>query len=515
MSKFFNIAGPCIPAEHYLVPALARLPQLPGLIAAKQFFVIHAARQSGKTTLLNALEQELNAAGTHVALYCSLETVQGIGEAEKGVPAIVNSILNGLHWHPAFKNLPRPLVDHSAYTVEVNNLLSQLAQAAGKPLVVLFDEADCLSGSTLISFLRQLRDGYVNRIRSPFPVSVALVGMRNIRDYKAKVRPDSDSLGSASPFNIVTKALTLTNFTHAEIAALYGQHTADTGQVFETAAVDRAAYWTCGQPWLVNALALECVEELLENDYAQPVTAKMMDEAAEVLLRRRDTHIDSLLERLKEPRVRRIVEPVILGSEETLDLLSDDCRYVLDLGVLKQERGVLLPANPIYAEVILRTLAYNTQQQMMRMIEQTPWIAGDRLDMTGMLQAFQQFWRENSEMWQARYEYREAAPHIILQAFLQRVINGGGQIVREYALGRQRLDLLVCWQGNRYALELKMKEQYRPGAEHAQMFGYLDRLGLAEGWMAVFDRDPAVSWDSKLTWQSIVLEGKTLHIVGL
>ncbi len=515
MSKFFNIAGPCIPAEHYLVPALARLPQLPGLIAAKQFFVIHAARQSGKTTLLNALEQELNAAGTHVALYCSLETVQGIGEAEKGVPAIVNSILNGLPWHPAFKNLPRPLVDHSAYTMEVNNLLSQLAQAAGKPLVVLFDEADCLSGSTLISFLRQLRDGYVNRIRSPFPVSVALVGMRNIRDYKAKVRPDSDTLGSASPFNIVTKALTLTNFTHAEVAALYGQHTADTGQVFETAAVDRAAYWTCGQPWLVNALALECVEELLENDYTQPVTAKMMDEAAEVLLRRRDTHIDSLLERLKEPRVRRIVEPVILGSEPVESTLSDDCQYVLDLGLLKREDRTLKPANPIYAEVILRTLSYDTQDSMGRSIIATPWISGDKLDMNGMLRAFQQFWRENSEAWQARYDYREAAPHIILQAFLQRVINGGGQIVREYALGRQRLDLLVYWQKNRYAIELKMKDQYRPDTAHTQLFGYLDRLGLTEGWMPVFDRDPTLSWDAKLTWRTLEAEGKRIHVVGL
>ena len=515
MSKFFNIAGPCIPAEHYLVPALARLPQLPGLIAAKQFFVIHAARQSGKTTLLNVLEQELNAAGTHVALYCSLETVQGIADAEKGVPAIMRSILYSCEIHPLLRTVKIPAADTSDFTNGVKRLLSNFAQAAGKPLLVLFDEADCLSGSTLISFLRQLRDGYVNRIRSPFPVSVALVGMRNIRDYKAKVRPDSDTLGSASPFNIVTKALTLTNFTSVEIAALYGQHTADTGQVFEMAAVERAAYWTCGQPWLVNALARECVEEFLENDYTQPVTAELMDEAAEVLLCRRDTHIDSLLERLKEPRVRRILEPVILGRADAIERLSDDCQYVFDLGILKQEQGAILPANPIYAEVILRTLSYDTQEDMKLAILQTPWISGGSLDMSGMLRAFQQFWRENSEAWQARYDYREAAPHIILQAFLQRVINGGGQIVREYALGRQRLDLLVCWQDNRYALELKMKDQYRPDAAHTQMFGYLDRLGLSEGWMAIFDRDPALSWDAKLTWRTLESEGRKIHVVGL
>jgi predicted AAA+ superfamily ATPase len=83
MSKFFNIAGPCIPEEHYLVPVLERLPQLSGLIATKQFFVIHAARQSGKTTLLKALARDLNAKATHVALYCSLEMGQGIPAAEQ------------------------------------------------------------------------------------------------------------------------------------------------------------------------------------------------------------------------------------------------------------------------------------------------------------------------------------------------------------------------------------------------------------------------------------------------
>jgi type II secretory pathway predicted ATPase ExeA len=516
MPRFFNVAGPCVPAEHYLVPALARLPQIPGLIAQKQFFVIHAARQSGKTTLLKALARDLNDKGTHVALYCSLETVQGIATAEQGVPAIVAALRNGLAWHPAFKHQPPPVVDIAAYTIAVNNLLCQLAQAAGKPLVVLFDEADCLSGQTLISFLRQLRDGYVNRDQAPFPVSVALVGMRNIRDYKASVRPESETLGSASPFNIVTDALTLVNFTRPEIAALYGQHTVETGQLFEAAAIDRAAYWSGGQPWLVNALARECVEKLLHNDATRPVTAEHMDQAAEALLRRRDTHLDSLLERLKEPRVQRFVEPVILGTEPAESSLSDDCQYVLDVGLLKAEERTLKPANPIYAEVILRTLAYATQENMGRNIVATPWVVGDRLDMTGLLRAFQGFWRENSEIWQERYDYREAAPHLILQAFLQRVINGGGQLVREYALGRQRLDLLVCWQAQRYALELKLKTQYRkPELAQDQLFGYLDRLGQTEGWLAVFDRDPAVSWESKLTWQTLTRDGKTIHVVGL
>ena len=143
MPKIFNIAGPCIPGEHYLVPTLARLPQLGGLIAAKQFFVIHAARQSGKTTLLKALAWDLTRKDTHVALYCSLEGVQGIADAERGVPAIIRAILSNCEIHPLLRTVPIPGADMADFTNGVKRLLFNLATVAGKPLVVLFDEADC------------------------------------------------------------------------------------------------------------------------------------------------------------------------------------------------------------------------------------------------------------------------------------------------------------------------------------------------------------------------------------
>jgi len=134
MPKIFNIAGPCIPGEHYLMPALARLPQLGGLIAA---------RQSGKTTLLKALAWDLTRKDTHVALYCSLEGVQGIADAERGVPAIIRAILSNCEIHPLLRTVPIPGADMADFTNGVKRLLFNLATVAGKPLVVLFDEADC------------------------------------------------------------------------------------------------------------------------------------------------------------------------------------------------------------------------------------------------------------------------------------------------------------------------------------------------------------------------------------
>jgi predicted AAA+ superfamily ATPase len=83
MKKFFNVAGPCHPVEHYMLPPLERCSDLIHLIEHKQYFVIHAARQSGKTTLLWELIRQLNKEGNYHALYCSLETVSQISEAER------------------------------------------------------------------------------------------------------------------------------------------------------------------------------------------------------------------------------------------------------------------------------------------------------------------------------------------------------------------------------------------------------------------------------------------------
>jgi hypothetical protein len=146
-------------------------------------------------------------------------------------------------------------------SVVVGAGLMNLCLELDKPLIIFFDEADCRSGQALIAFLRQLRDGYINRDTAPFPWSLALVGMRDIRDFKAQIRPEREALGSANPFNIVTKAPTLDNFTREQLAELYRRHTEAVKQVFEPEAVDRAWYWSEGQPWLVNALARQVVED--------------------------------------------------------------------------------------------------------------------------------------------------------------------------------------------------------------------------------------------------------------
>ena len=233
MEKFFNVAGPCNPAKHYMLPATARLPGIMRLVAREQNFAIHAARQSGKTTLLQGLVDDINATDERIALYFTVESVQTYPDPHDGIAKIVERMRTDLLGHPMFGEIARnpasaPDAPADGF-IGVKLFLSMLARKAEKPLVVFFDEVDGLTEGTAVTFLRELRDGYITRNKIPFPVSVAIVGMMDIRDMKAKVRPHNETLGSKSPFNVITEDFTLRNFNADEVRALYAQHTAATG----------------------------------------------------------------------------------------------------------------------------------------------------------------------------------------------------------------------------------------------------------------------------------------------
>ena len=356
--------------------------------------------------------------------------------------------------------------------------------------MIFLDEIDALQDAALISVLRQIRAGYPSR-PGHFPWSLALIGLRDVRDYKV-ASGSSGRLGTASPFNIKAESLTMRSFTHDEVADLYAQHTAETGQAFLPEAVDRTFALTQGQPWLVNALARQLVQVLVQ-DRTQPIVAARVDEAAEILVRRQDTHLDSLIERLREPRIRAIIEPMLAG-DALGDLPDDDRRFAVDIGlVCLSEAGGLVVANPIYREIIVRTLAGGPRASLPQI--PVTWLTPEgRLDKAQLLQTFLDFWRQHGEPLLRSAPYHEVAPHLVLMAFLHRVVNGGS-IEREYAIGSGRMDLCLRFAGEALAIEIKV---WRPGRPDplaqglGQLDAYLAGLGLDGGWLVIFDRRPGL-----------------------
>ncbi len=310
------------------------------------------------------------------------------------------------------------------------------AQVAPLPLVVLFDEVDVLEGQAMVSFLRQLRGGFANRGVGKFPVSIALVGMRDPRDYIVHAK-DGQLVRPGSPFNVKQDSATLGNFT----------------------------------------------------------------------------------------RVQRVVETIITGDMDPDMFKGDDYRLTLDLGLVSTENGVTQIANPLYREVIARVLS--EKYQLALPPPEFAWKKSDgTLNMDALLREFQDFWAQHSELWEAKADYTEAFPHLLLMAFLQRVINGGGRVEREYAAGRGRVDLSVQYGGAWNIIEIKLVQQrgreitIKQGLE--QITRYRDKIDRgAPCYLVVFDRSPAgrqKTWEERLTWDLVAPSSEpgsaTITVVG-
>jgi AAA domain len=464
-----------------------RLPRVEKLIAQRSYFVIHAPRQVGKTTAMLSLAEQLTAAGKYVAAMVSAEAAQAYGQDINGAElALLNAWQIALcHWLPTEFHPP----DWSQLTTgsRISQALNSWAKICPRPIVLLIDEIDALRDDALISVLRQLRDGYPRRPNG-FPSSVGLIGLRDVRDYKV-ASGGSDRLNTASPFNIKVESLTMRNFNELEVTELYQQHTADTGQIFEPEAIQLVFELTQGQPWLVNALARQLTEEIAPEPEIT-ITPIMVEEAKEIIIRRQDTHLDSLAERLRENRIKAIIEPMLAGLELG-DIPNEDIQFVQDLGLCRMDPlGGLAIANPIYREVLPRVLTV-TPMASLPQIQPTWLTTTGELDTDRLLHAFMDFWLQHGEALLKSASYPEIAPHLVLMAFLHRVINGGGTLEREYAIGRDRMDLCLLYGSVILGIELKVWRTGRPDPLTkglVQLEGYLDRLKQSSGWLVIFDK---------------------------
>ena len=508
MTRWFNIAGPCNPKKNYTLSTTSRLPDLSMLIAQESYFVLHAPRQTGKTTAMLALAKQLTDTGNYAAVMVSAE----VGSAFNHDPNAAELAILGIWRNTIEDSLPTELQPQTwVYNVPGQRIAENLrawSRAINRPIVLFIDEIDSLQDETLISVLRQLRDGFPKRPEN-FPSSVGLIGLRDVRDYKV-ASGGSDRLNTSSPFNIKVASITMRNFNIAEVGELYQQHTAATGQLFTPEAIETAFDLTQGQPWLVNALAKEIVEKMVK-DRNIGITKEHILTAKEILIARQDTHLDSLAEKLREKRVKNIIEPILSG--QTLpDTLADDRQYLIDLGLLRRDpMGGLVISNPIYREVIPRVLVQGTQDSL-PLISPSWLTTTGELNIDALLTAFLKFWRQQVEPLLSSDAYHEIAPHIVLMAFLHRVVNGGGVLEREYAIGSDRMDLCLRYKDVILGIELKVwrdKKRDPQADEIEQLESYLGCLGLDFGWLFIFDRRKnALPMEERLSTEVLVTENQ-------
>ena len=528
---FFNNAGPSVSGKHYMIDPLQRinLAQIERLIMRERYFVLHAPRQTGKTTCLLALMDHLNEQGNYQVLYANIERAQAARErVQRGIDAVVEAIASAAGVYLHNKTLLTWLQTQRQHYVAdslLHALLQYWSEQSAQPTVLLLDEIDALVGDTLISVLRQIRGGYAQR-PDAFPISIVLCGVRDVRDYRITSQ-NNEIITGGSAFNIKATSLCLGNFTEDEVIALWQQHTAATGQTFAAAIFPELWQDTRGQPWLVNALGDTLTSDIPHlSDPNSPITLADYRAAREMLIQSRATHLDQLIDKLKEPRVHRVISAILSSANDETDIPPDDIQYVADLGLITNRPETRI-SNRIYQETIPRELTWSKQT---RITHQQHWyLTPDRrLDMPKLLTAFQQFFREQSDVWIEQFDYKEAGPQLLLQAFLQRIINGGGRINREYGLGRKRTDLYIEWpldeqaglsgDVQRIVLELKirygtLKTTLQKGL--IQTADYATRCGADEAHLMIFDRRPEVPWDKKIWHEPKNQAGQDITVWGL
>lgn len=539
MDKFFNTAGPTQFEDNYYISSFERVDwdELLTLIHSKRYFLLHAPRQTGKTTALLEMMDRLNNEGQYACLYANIETAQTArNDVKSGISAVCDSIARNAEIYLEDKRLENWLLEGKR-NIDHNELLTKLLTFwtlnTNKPTLIFLDEIDALVGDTLISVLRQLRAGYNARPKA-FPHSLILCGLRDIRDYRIHTK-NKEIITGGSAFNIKAKSIRMGNFTVDECKALYLQHTSATGQIFAQGIFDKLWQDTKGQPWLVNALAHELTWEAKElRDRTKTISVEHYNQARERLICSRATHLDQLVDKLSEPRVKHIVGQMLSGESDQQTFNPHDVEYTVDLGLITRSRkGKLEIANDIYKETIPRELIWGIQSSITNQ-EQAWYVNADqRIDMVKLLTAFQQFFRQNADSWIEHLDYKEAGPQLLLQAFLQRLINGGGRIDREYGMGRKRTDIYIQWplckdreerdsaflgQLQKIVIETKvlysnLNKTIEKGVE--QTLAYSDLVAADESHLIIFNRDKKTSWEDKVWQKTVLYNNKAVLVWGL
>jgi hypothetical protein len=352
--RFFNTTGPCNPDMHYMLPPEDRLvgAQLHRYIKDQLYWVLHAPRQTGKTTFLQSYLRQINSGNDAIAYYVSLERCKGVQEEEKGIPMICEAIKD-------FANnsgLPISNFDTKFHPFMIYNVLSDLSElVAPKPLVILFDDIDALEGKTLLSFLSEIRSSFSLRGVGKFPVSILFAGLRNIRNYGRGL--DYHTV----PFNIIEDVVLLQNFNVENISELnveniselFAQYTQETRQQITQDALNYIYGQSKGQPCIVNSLLERAtsISGTIEKRHIETICEQM--ELAH------ETHLDKLGIGLDDPRISNVIKTLMTG-ELDLDLIeSEEFEYCMDLGLVSRQRTMPMVANPIYKKVFARDKAFN------------------------------------------------------------------------------------------------------------------------------------------------------------
>lgn len=507
MKKFFNIAGPCRAELHYMIDPLQRLEGVQNLIEGQHYFVLHAPRQTGKTTYIYTLMQQLNKQGRYTALLVNIQTAADARDSREAMRMVAAAIYRQATSYLLEPEWPARVSENDTRFDNLPDYLADWARHNRRPIVLFIDEVDALNEEYLLVLLRQLRAGFEMRPRG-FPQSIVLIGLRDVQEYKFRRAESNAQLNSTvSPFNVKSVSLLLPEFSFNEIEELLVQHTNDTAQHFSTEVKQCIYQLTHGQPWLVNALVNHILTKKLHNDIKQKVTIQHVIDAKNELLQNRNLHLHDLVSRLHETSIKLVVESIINGEAPDFTQLDDALAYARSLGLVARHPPIRF-SNPIYLELSLRALSSAFQESLAEDLVNVSKYYDEnqkQLNVDEMLSAFQRFYRRYAEIWLSRYDFKEAGRQLMFFAFLFRIVENNAEISWDMSVGSTRCSLCVEYEQQHMAITLKLRQDNfarDEGLEQAAR--YANTKGLKNTFLILFD----VFWEERI-YREIVTVGNT------
>jgi hypothetical protein len=505
MAKKFNITGNCLPNQHYMADISRKLEKVRNMVEEGEYFIINRPRQYGKTTTLYTLADTLEKSGKYLVFNMSFE---GIGDAifqEEKVFSAGFFRLLARRTPKKYGKIIKWIMETQPTIQSLDDLaiaITELAKKTKKKIVVLIDEVDKSSNNQLfISFLAMLRNLYLDRSNAPSFHSVILAGVHDVKSLKLKIRPDEEQKFN-SPWNIAAEFIVDMNLQPFEIKPMLDDYVAEKGVKMDTAAMaEDLFYYTSGYPYLVSKLCKMLDEDALPTKDVKEWTEQDLELAVRQLVGESNSNFDTLIKNLDDHQdLYNLVYDVAVDGRSVAFNAHELSNSLGVLYGIFGKNNRLSIHNRIYREVIVNYMTAN-----MNRIQRGKgadfgdgYVNADKtLKMELALLKFQAFMREQYSK-QDR-DFLERNGRLVFLAFMKPILNGHGYDFKEVQVSEERrLDVTITFYQHKYVAELKV---WRGQVAHEeglnQLYDYLDRLKLTEGYLLIFDHSAIKTWHSE------------------
>jgi hypothetical protein len=519
MKKRFNTTGVCFPSEHYMADTSVKYAKIRNLIERGDYFTINRPRQYGKTTTLFQLESILNKTDDFYVIRMSFEGFGDIlfSEESSFCSSFVDELLYkaGRAKKGGLEKILKLELPQAWNFKTLSRYLSQFVEAQPYKLVLMIDEVDKSSNNQLfVSFLGMLRDKYLDRQEEPTFHSVVLTGVYDVKSLKLKLRPEEEKKYN-SPWNIAVDFEIDMNFSPIEIRPMLEAYALDTGVKVEFDQVaERIFYYTSGYPFLVSKLCSIVDEEILPNANSTSWSVNEIEEAVGLFLRKQTVNFDEVIKNLRNtPGLYNLVEQLLIeGRDFTFDSNADLIKLGVIHGIFSFRGNRVVIHNRIYRELIYNYMSANAELESPlngRFFPDAFLLPNKALNLPKALLKFQELLK--AEYHTKDRDFLEREGRLVFLAFLKPILNGYGYAFKEPQISEEkRLDLLITYYQHRYLIELKIwrgQQAHENGLD--QLVDYMDRVGLVEGALLVFDHKEKNRWKH----EEIEWKGKRIFVV--